>query len=54
MNKQEFLSALQRRLKSLPKQECQKMLDYYAEMIEDRMEEEWAREVPYKIWAMWK
>lgn len=39
MNKQEFLSALQRRLKSLPKQECQKMLDYYAEMIEDRMEE---------------
>lgn len=39
MNKQEFLSVLQRRLKSLPKQECQKMLDYYAEMIEDRMEE---------------
>lgn len=47
------MSALQRRLKSLPKQECQKMLDYYAEMIEDRMEE-WAREVPYKIWGMWK
>ena len=39
MNKQEFLRTLERLLKSLPKQESQKMLDYYAEMIEDRMEE---------------
>ena len=39
MNKEEFLRTLERLLKSLPKQESQKMLDYYAEMIEDRMEE---------------
>lgn len=39
MNKHEFLDHLERLLKSLPRQERQKMLAYYAEMIDDRMEE---------------
>lgn len=39
MNKHEFLDHLERLLKSLPRQERQKMLAYYTEMIDDRMEE---------------
>ena len=39
MNRQDFLESLNRLLKSLPKQECAKTLEFYAEMIDDRIEE---------------
>ena len=39
MNKQEFLSALQKALKGLPKAEVEERLNFYGEMIDDRMEE---------------
>lgn len=39
MNKAEFLSQLGERLKGLPQDELQERLSFYAEMIEDRMEE---------------
>ena len=39
MNKQEFLSALQNALAGLPKKDRQKTLDFYSEMIDDRMED---------------
>ena len=39
MNKREFLKALEKRLKNLPKKEIQKSLAFYSEIIDDRMEE---------------
>ena len=39
MDKNSFLSQLQKRLKGLPEEDLQRTLDYYREMIEDRMEE---------------
>lgn len=39
MNKEQFLSALQSRLVSLPQEDVNQWLDYYREMIEDRMED---------------
>ena len=39
MRKQEFLSALRKRLSSLPKREIEERLLFYSEMIDDRMEE---------------
>jgi len=39
MKKQEFLSALAKRLSGLPKQETEERLHFYSEMIDDRMEE---------------
>ncbi len=39
MNKQQFLTAIRDRLNGLPQSEIQKYLDYYSEMIDDRMEE---------------
>ena len=39
MDKNTFLSELQKRLKGLPQEDVQRTLDYYREMIEDRMEE---------------
>lgn len=39
MNKQAFLDSLYHLLKSLPKAERQQHIDYYAEMIDDRMED---------------
>ncbi len=39
MNKQQFLMAIKDRLNGLPQSEIQKYLDYYSEMIDDRMEE---------------
>lgn len=39
MNKQQFLSALRARLTQLPPQDIEKSLDFYAEMIDDRIEE---------------
>ena len=38
MKKQEFLRALWNKLSELPKEDIETSLDYYAEMIEDRME----------------
>jgi len=38
MNKLEFLDALQARLSSLPESEIHRILGYYAEMIDDRVE----------------
>ena len=39
MNKAEFLSALRRRLYSLPPEEAERFIAYYSEMIDDRMED---------------
>lgn len=39
MTKTEFLTALERHLKQLPKKELEKQLAYYGEMLEDRMED---------------
>ena len=39
MTKSEFLSALENRLSGLPKDDVQKSIDYYGEIIDDRMEE---------------
>ncbi len=39
MTKAEFFAALRRALDGLPEEEIQKSLDYYEEMIDDRMED---------------
>ena len=39
MNKSDFLSSLSEKLSTLPQNELQKSLDYYSEIIEDRIEE---------------
>lgn len=39
MDKNTFLQKLQKRLYGLPEEDIQRTLDYYREMIEDRMEE---------------
>lgn len=44
MNKAEFLSALQAHLVGLPEEEWRERVDFYREMIEDRMEDGLAEE----------
>ena len=39
MNKQEFLAAIRERIAALPVEDIQKSLEYYDEMISDRMED---------------
>lgn len=39
MNKQDFLAQLREKLRSVPKADAQATVDYYAEMIDDRLEE---------------
>lgn len=39
MNKQEFIAALQSKLGGLPRQDVDERIDFYAEMIDDCMEE---------------
>ncbi len=39
MKKQEFLAALKRRLSGLPKNDAQERLNFYSEIIDDRIEE---------------
>jgi len=39
MNKFEFLTELRAKLWSIPKEDAQRSVDYYAEMIDDRMDE---------------
>ena len=39
MRKKEFLSALRRKLKGLPKREIEERISFYGEMIDDRVEE---------------
>ena len=39
MDKTTFLSKLEKRLKSLPEEDMQKTLEYYREMIDDRVED---------------
>lgn len=39
MNKYEFLAQLRRQLQALPEKEARASLDYYGEMIDDRMED---------------
>ena len=39
MNKQEFLKALSDRLQGIPKEDREKSLEYYSEMIDDRTED---------------
>lgn len=44
MNKQDFLSELRARLSGLPQEDINERLDFYEEMIDDRMEEGVAEE----------
>lgn len=44
MNKEKFLAALRRRLRVLPADEEERILAYYREMIEDKVESGWAEE----------
>ena len=44
MNKKEFISALRRHLKSLPKREREERLSFYGEAIDDRVEEGFSEE----------
>ena len=39
MKKQEFLAVLRDRLRGLPQEDIQRSVDYYSEMIDDRMED---------------
>ena len=39
MNKQQFFVQLQKKLKRLPKRETRERINFYSEMIDDRMEE---------------
>lgn len=39
MNKQTFLAAIRKRLSRLPRKEAEERLNFYSEMIDDRMEE---------------
>lgn len=39
MNKNEFLAALRERLNGLPEEDIRKSIDFYGEMIDDRMED---------------
>lgn len=39
MNKQEFIVSLRERLSNLPKQDLEERLNFYSEMIDDRIEE---------------
>ena len=39
MNKQQFLAAVAGRLSNLPQSDINKSLEYYSEMIDDRMED---------------
>ena len=39
MNKNEFLEALRSKLEALPEEDAARSLDYYAEMIDDRVED---------------
>ena len=39
MTKQEFLNALSERLQGIPKEDREKSLEYYSEMIDDRTED---------------
>ena len=44
MRKQEFLSALKRSMKGLPKSEIDERISFYSEMIDDRVEEGFSEE----------
>ena len=39
MNKKQFLAAIRNRIKGLPESDIDKSLDYYSEMIDDRVED---------------
>lgn len=39
MSKEQFLQAIRKQISGLPKQDIERFLDYYAEMIDDRMED---------------
>lgn len=39
MNKKQFLEAIRNRIKGLPENDIDKSLDYYSEMIDDRVED---------------
>ena len=44
MNKEKFLAALRRRLRALPADEVERILAYYREMIDDKVESGWTEE----------
>lgn len=48
MNKQEFLYEITQRLEGLPEREIQRSVDYYSEMIDDRIEDGMSEEQAVK------
>lgn len=51
MNKQEFLAALARELEPLPREERYQTLNYYDELIDDRLEDGQEEEAVSKAWG---
>ena len=49
MNKQEFLTQLRNRLSGLPKEDIEERLNFFSEMIDDRMEEGLSEEEAVKL-----
>lgn len=49
MTKQEFLNALSERLQGIPKEDREKSLEYYSEMIDDRTEDGLTEEQAVKV-----
>ena len=43
MTKQEYLSAIRGKIRKMPADDINKFMDYYSEMIDDRMEDEIGR-----------
>ena len=48
MTKLEFLATLEKALAGLPKEDCKRIVDYYCEMIDDRIEEGLSEETAVK------
>ena len=44
MNKQQFIDEIRRRMEGLPQEEVEQSIEYYSEMIDDRIEDGMAEE----------
>ena len=46
MNKNDFIAELRKELNGLPDSDIQRSIDFYTEMIEDKIEDVYKRQVP--------
>lgn len=54
MNKEQFLAAVRERLSALPRDDVEQSLDYYGEMIDDRVEDGMSEEQAVEAWGRWR